>query len=362
MIIQIIVISLMTFDFVMYLQLIVKPDHLVEFINNQQFNLQLLGPVSIHCFCTIYWFAKMAAVKLNCQQPDDMDRQPIFSLQALIGDLKLTLLNKNWHILKYGILFFIAPLTNMMLMGFEFRAAKSAIMLETDQWEQCVTFMILYRTGEISAMFFYGWFTFSIYINRKKYQYDFAETAAKLVNNNYDIDQCKSEITSKWFKFQEYRKVTGWWWCYTTTLGVLAGVSEIMWLSSSEYPDIAESKESILLNVVITCQCVMWLIQPLFAVGGFNVDNLWQEFLQECMKNFHNANNHLMLEQILDYMNKIYTRGPWVYTTVVFAGLSIFVAIAIPIQFVEIWIRPGCSIVITALNLTTSSPVNGEAT
>ena len=348
MIVQIIVISLMTFDFITYLKYVGDADHLIQFINNQQFDTQLIASVAIPCSCTIYWFAKTVLVKLNHDRQGNNKEPPIFSLQALNYRLKIFSSYEHFRPFRYGTLLFIAPLMNILLLILIHIKVKYAVTPEIYQWEKCVNIMTIFRAGEISAMFFYGWFTFLVYINRVKYHSELKDIVDKFVNENYDIDQCKYKITEKWLAIQEYRRVVGWWLCYSIVLGVLSVVTVIMWLSSTEFKDEMESN---LLNAAIICRETMWFIQPLLAAGGFDVDNIWRDFQHECVKNFHKANKQQLLESVLDYTRKICSKGLWVYTTIVFAGLSVFAAIVEPDQFVEIWIRPRCNVTTNSSSL-----------
>ena len=343
---------LLSYDFILYLRYVGDPERILQFIAYEQFNLQLLVAVTILWFPTVHWFVKTVVKKYD----DNANglRPPFFSLQALPD----TICNKHIHFsnILYGMTLFIAPVGNMIIMGFVFMEVRDRIIEDNDEYQRkCINTMILFRSGEIPGVFFYGWFTFLLYMTRKRYHNSFAKVAAKSINDDYTVEKCKADITKKWLELKVYRSLAGWWLCFTITITSLSLTTQILWISAPEFQVHASEPTSQLVEVAMACQNTMFLVQSLYAVGGFDVDTIWFQFKEHYKENYNEFSQQQQLHTILKHLNKIYSRGPWLYTAVVLAIGTIFAAISIPVQMVQLWVRPNCSLNETETNITATS-------
>ena len=446
---------LIAYDICIYLQYMGgEQDHIIQVILYETYNVQLLVPLLITSLSTCHhvW---------NCHWKQNPD-PTVFSIQGHIIQLKfLQSLRKHRKdkgtfisTLVKVVMYFLPPAACMILMGFVFKNVKKQV-LEEDMDERCLKNMILFRTAEISGVIFYGWFTVRVFLTRKKYQADFAEVAKGGIE---DVEACQLKITQQWSKIQQYRHVVGWWLCSAMSLGVLALTVQFKWTFSGEYDQFAEKKEARLVTSSTYLQNSMMLLQPLFAVGSFNVDHIWDEFQEEFKQNAaiqkdrnnvekegnvsktedtniskmeegnaskideENASKmeegnaskmeagntskmeegnasemkegnasemeegntskmkegntskmeekngkeiitfgdeekiskektkHDKLKLILKHIKQIHTSGPWMFTTLVFSIVSLVSTVSLPVQYAELWIRPGCSHNATSLN------------
>ena len=432
-----------------------EQDHIIQVILYETYNVQLLVPllITFGSTCHHVW---------NCHWNQNFDDPTVFSLQGHIIQLKfLQSLHKHRKdkgtfilTLVKVVMYFLAPVACMILMGFVFKNVKKQV-LEEDMDERCLKNMILFRTAEISGVFFYGLFTVRVFLTRKKYQADFEEVAKGGIE---DVEACQLKTTQEWSKIQQYRHVVGWWLCFAMSLGVLALTVQFKWTFSGEYDQFAEEKEARLVTSATYLQNSMMLLQPLFAVGSFNVDHIWDEFQEEFKQNAaiqkdrnnvekegnvsktedtniskmeegnaskideENASKmeegnaskmeagntskmeegnasemkegnasemeegntskmkegntskmeekngkeiitfgdeekiskektkHDKLKLILKHIKQIHTSGPWMFTTLVFSIVSLVSTVSLPVQYAELWIRPGCSHNATSLN------------
>ena len=248
--------------------------------------------------------------------------------------------------LNISVCFFIAPILNVGLTAAVFERNKN-VEIERNgmtgmDYVECVHALRIFRTAEIAGLIYYGWFTCPVYLARNQFLVDFAKVARDIYDN---ASQMKKRVSKKWLDFKGFRKIVGWWLCFAISMAVLLIATQFKWVFSVEYDDIQGKKICMLVSWKEGCQNFMLLLQPLFAVGGYEVCYVWDFFQDQFKKRISKLEdpNYVQdLQKVLEFMQLIRSEGPWLFTMLIWSILTLFVAMSLPPQYVIFWLRPGC--------------------
>ena len=95
-----------------------------------------------------------------------------------------------------------------------------------------------------------------------------------------NISSLKAKVTKTWLTFQRYRNVVGWWVCFTSSVGALSFSLLWKWNYTINMNDLSDDEKNIssLFKKWLWWFELMCLIQPIMAVGSYDVDYIWDTF------------------------------------------------------------------------------------
>ena len=264
---------------------------------------------------------------------------------------------------RISLCFFLLPLINVVLIAAVYsRNKKVEIERNGLEYDECLRALRIFRIAEIAGLIYYGWFTCQVYLARKQFMRDFTKLTRECIGKIMDQSQMIIMVTQKWQDLKWFNKIVGWWLCVAISMAALLFATYFKWLFSVEYDYIDGKEIRKLVSRATGCQNSMLLLQPLFAVGGYGVCHVWDFFQDEFKKRIcesTDSQNHVMaLQKVIKYMQLIRS-GPWLFTMFVGLVLTLFVAMALPPQNVDFWLRPGCDTLLVSTDLPNTTYVEG---
>ena len=221
-------------------------DHVLEFVIYQAFTVQLLVPILVMFYQKCYWWWNLIWCSKNKFKRVLEGFTYLFCLPIRFDDPS-QYVRVNWRLNWEALIFFVAPVINVALIGVLFHKIKEIINNNpppVQNHDDCLNSLIIYLAAEIPGLMYYGWFTCQVYLARKQFLLDFTKAARECCpqqerstserqhrgeerNQTRDnerrnrISQMKIMVTKQWLDMKGYRQFIWWWLCFAVSFVVL---------------------------------------------------------------------------------------------------------------------------------------------
>ena len=238
-------------------------------------------------------------------RPFDMDfiRSRVETIQSESHEFKL----KNPLTIGRFILFLTCPVLNAIA-----GLALKAQMLLVGCSLQELLIDALFTIYSIN----YGCFWYVVYVQRIaiQYQLDTVLRNLKRLAKKDDLDEARRFIDRVYTEYHLLSKVMGIWVAMTilTLTVLLLSTATFTFKFISCYKEVIGMDRALRVIIGFTCQewlqIFMFCIIPLFALGGFNLEYLWQRFRHVIIRSKIRAQESFWLD-VEQYVNQINTLG-----------------------------------------------------
>ncbi len=336
-------------------------DTILYFFSNTVFLFQLGMVLVISWYCNLsmcknYLVQCLKALALGEWDTDAFqDSHHLFSFHGLYRRFKQ---HKNelssFRVVVGALMLCSWPLFNIGVVSYVFHNVDKP----TSNFLICdsgLAISRLYRSIEIIAFFYYGFFASSIYLVRQSFLRQMADIAKE--SPEQSEANIKSSITKVWLQLNDYRNVVGWWLCFAISIGVIGLTCQWKWAFDEQ---IDELEEDLGVELRVADIYVFWMwsntlmlfSQPVVATGSYNVDYMWGDFKNEFMKYLDDSPNQEKLTCILRHMNYAYSEGGWLKPSIALTLLTVVLSVTFPEQFTWFWVRQGCILPTVGITVT----------
>ncbi|XP_070545197.1 uncharacterized protein [Ptychodera flava] len=188
----------------------------------------------------------------------------------------------------------------------------------------------------IIGNFMFAAFCYEVHLLKRCLQSDM-KLCLSFVKRNIEngLDLCRQRILTTYSEFLKLHSLVSSWLVFQFSISVFKLSCHIYWnynvfvVHTNEIP-------AILINIVIWCESTMFLLLPTFAVGGFSISYLLDDFKLDCkrMQRKKDGENWHGVARLLKTLN---VTESGIYLTVFLSILSVFSALHLGSQYAEYW-------------------------
>ncbi|XP_070545193.1 uncharacterized protein [Ptychodera flava] len=149
------------------------------------------------------------------------------------------------------------------------------------------------------------------------------------------LDLCRQRILASYSEFLKLHSLVSSWLVFQFSISVFKVSCHIHW-NYDYFVSHTNVTPAILRNILVWCECIIFLLLPIFAVGGFSILYLWNDFKLDCkrMQRKKDGENWHKVVKLLKILNASDTG---LYVTVFFSLLSAFVGLNFGRQYGVYW-------------------------
>ncbi|XP_070545192.1 uncharacterized protein [Ptychodera flava] len=151
------------------------------------------------------------------------------------------------------------------------------------------------------------------------------------------LDVCRQRILATYCDFLKLHSLVSSWLVFQFSISVFKLSCHIYW-NYQYFVVHTKVTPAILLNILGWCKCILFLLLPIFAVGGFSILYLLNDFKLDFkrMQRRKDGENWHKVTKILKTLDATDTG---IYVTVVFSLLSVFLALNLGRQYGVYWVE-----------------------
>ncbi|XP_070545191.1 uncharacterized protein [Ptychodera flava] len=150
------------------------------------------------------------------------------------------------------------------------------------------------------------------------------------------LDLCRQRILATYSEFLKLHNLVSSWLVFQFSISVFKLSCHIYW-NYNAFATYAHVTPANLINIIIWCESTMFLLLPIFAVGGFSISYLWNDFKLDCkrMQRRKDGENWHRVVKLLKTLN---ATESGILLTAFFSILSVFLALKLDKQYGDYWI------------------------
>ncbi|XP_070545195.1 uncharacterized protein [Ptychodera flava] len=184
--------------------------------------------------------------------------------------------------------------------------------------------------------FMFAAFCFEVHLLKRCLQSDI-NLCLLFVKRNVEngLDLCRQRILATYSEFLKLQSLVSSWLVFQFSISVFKLSCHIYW-NYTVFAVHTHVIPAILINIVIWCETMMFLLLPIFAVGGFSIFYLWNDFKLDCkrMQRRKDGENWHKVTKLLKTLN---ATESGIYLTAFFSILSVFSALHLSSQYGDYW-------------------------
>ncbi|XP_070545194.1 uncharacterized protein [Ptychodera flava] len=152
------------------------------------------------------------------------------------------------------------------------------------------------------------------------------------------LDLCRQRILGTYSEFLKLHSLVSSWLVFQFSISVFKLSCHIYW-NYQYFAVHTKVIPAILLNILVWCKCTIFLLLPIFAVGGFSILYLWNDFKLDCkrMQRRKDGENWHKVVKLLKTLNATDTG---LYVSLFFSLLGAFVGLNLGRQYGVYWMDP----------------------
>ncbi len=212
--------------------------------------------------------------------------------------------------------------------------------------QACSAFMIFSKCVSIGGFLLYGLFSFVVYKLRQSHAEELSKCADRIEQNYLSIGEAEAHIRQSLIHLHGFRTLSGTWGTFSISIGVLGICTQLYWnyrVIDMDPPDVSESA-IVTYAVMIWSEKLQFVLQPLVAMGGINVDYLWRRFKRDLTERLRDANDSEKVDNLLRHMKQIDTSFKWIKSTAALTLVSLYLGLQLQHQNLYYWIGPTCNV------------------
>ncbi|XP_072174203.1 uncharacterized protein [Diadema setosum] len=223
---------------------------------------------------------------------------------------------------RFALLFMSWPTAHALLRGVESLVVEHHCQMR---------FFIFSDVAAVVGFVCYGFFWYIVLVNRISLHLQMNHALRIIQRSSYtlNVDAARRNIRRIHHDYLAMRELMGVWMAYTMVTATWGIMSRLSWdySISTEDESAAESRARIYLEAVIWSEKTMFLVYPCIALGGMNLEYLWQRFryVLERMRTYQHRSFWTMIQLHTLYINNI--GSPELKWTIVFALVGPYLAI-----------------------------------
>ncbi|XP_070545198.1 uncharacterized protein [Ptychodera flava] len=184
--------------------------------------------------------------------------------------------------------------------------------------------------------FMFAAFCYEIHLLKRCLQSDM-KLCLSFVKRNIEngLDLCRQRILATYSEFLKLHSLVSSWLVFQFSISVFKLSCHIYW-NYNVFAVNTDVIPAILINVVIWCESMMFLLLPTFAVGGFSISYLWNDFKLDC-KRLQRKKEGENWHRVVRLLKTLNVTESGIYLTAFFSILSVFSALHLGSQYAEYW-------------------------
>ena len=236
---------------------------------------------------------------------------------------------------------FLWPAINIILVVYNYFRFELR-----DNHFHCKTHVLISRVAAVFGFGLYACFCFIIYKLCWSHLREFIAIANEVHEEDLTADVANDKIRRAFCTFRGFRNVVGTWTTFSIAVGTLGVFTQSSWNygvhKSKEHPTPDETMIELMFGVMMWSEKLMFLVQPLFVIGGINADYLWRKFKRLITESFLENDQSEKLNKILVHMKRIDTSFKWIKPTVALTLVNLYLGMHLEEQELNYWIGPAC--------------------
>ena len=193
----------------------------------------------------------------------------------------------------------------------------------------------------------YGTFCYLIYILRSSLQWELSAVVHFVSDRSptANLDVCRDRIGTAYADFRVLRDLVGLWMAFTMAVATWGITAHFTWnyaIFSRCHLTPKGMSHVMFLNLLIWSQKVMFFVLPYIAVGGLNLQYIWQHLRYNLTRVQRAAQDNNFWNPILRFTKDICFSGLTLKPTILFSAIGLFLGLKIRStnQNVEFWNGP----------------------
>ena len=193
----------------------------------------------------------------------------------------------------------------------------------------------------------YGTFCYLIYILRKSLQWELNVVLRFLLSRSStgNVDSCRNRISDVYAHFRVLRDLVGLWMAFTMVVATWGITAHVTWnyaIFTRCHLSPEGRKHVMYLNGLIWSQKVMFFVLPYIAVGGLNLQYVWQHFRYDVIRLRRMVWDKDFWGPVIQFTKDINFSGLALKPTILFSAVGLFLGLKIRStnQNVDFWNGP----------------------
>ncbi|XP_070539966.1 uncharacterized protein [Ptychodera flava] len=208
---------------------------------------------------------------------------------------------------------------------------------------------LFYFVTETFAFFTFSSFWYVTLLMRRAMQADMKKVARFLEETHNNNALCRQRIMETFVEFSRLNSFMSGWIVLLVNVNAFKLSCHLFW-NYVIYSEQSHLASATLINMLISVEVLTYFILPFFAVGWFNIDYIWKNFMAH-VEYLQSENEYWPCFKMIKHLQPAVNN---VTITLVFSVLTVFLSLQFTTQYAEYWDEDSvCHTVSAIYNITT---------